>query len=103
MIVETGKNGEFLIKIKKGEKIRVMIGSSTWVCDREYIDIKCEKDGSLEKMFLTTAYTAARRFFSFVEASQILLGISPKRCKCGDERGGLAHAHPLYIPFEFED
>lgn len=66
------------------------------------IDKKGGENGILQ-IYITTSYTENMKMYPFTEASQRLLGIPPKRCKCGDERGGLPHLHPNYIPFEFED
>lgn len=54
-------------------------------------------------MLFTTYYTQNVKIYPYIEGLQRLLGISPKRCKCKDERGGLLHLHPNYIFLEFED
>lgn len=87
---------EINIILREGETIIIKTKESD---NADYIKIKRED----AKLYITTNYTENMKMYPLVEASQRLLGISPKRCKCGDERGGLSHLHPIFIPFEFED
>lgn len=86
---------KYKIELKKGGSVVIRAEDQTG-----YIEIACDNNG---KMLFTTHYTQGMKMYPYIEGSQRLLGISPKRCKCGDERGGLSHLHPNYIPFEFED
>lgn len=98
-IKAAGKNfygaEKYEIELKKGESVVIRVENQIG-----YIEIACDNK---EKMLFTTHYTQNMKMYPYIEGSQRLLGISPKRCKCGDERGGLPHLHPNYITFEPED
>lgn len=102
MIIETRKK-RHLIKLEIGDEIEIICGSFSGGYFGDFLYVKNEKVGSFESLFLTTSYTQSKKYYDFIEASQKLLGIPVKECKCGDKRGGLPHAHPLYIPFELKD
>lgn len=102
MIIETW-NKKHLIKLEAGDEIEIICGSVSGGYFGNSLYVKNERIGGFESLFLTTSYTQSKKYYGFIEASQSLLGIPVKECKCGDERGGLPHAHPLYIPLELKD
>lgn len=85
---------ENCIILKPGEKI-IIRGEE----ESDYIIIKCNVQG---KLLITTNLTQNMEEYNLVKASQKLLGYPTLKCACGNEKGGLPHLHPIYIPFEYE-
>lgn len=90
---------KYKIGLEKGDSIIVRLTESE-TGYTGHIEIACDSEGRLS---FTTNYTQSMGMYSLIKGSQKLLGIPPKRCKCGDERGGFPHLHPINIPFELED
>ncbi len=103
MKIKTRKEDGFLddennnneIILSKGDVI-IIRGEN----ENDYIRIVCGIEG---RILITTNFTQNMEQYNLVKASQRLLGYPVKYCKCGNERGGLSHIHPLYVPFEVED